>query len=99
MVITMAKMTSNNYIVIFYNIMFLSKKFVRIHTINFAIMIFVAMLSIIHIYKPAMMYNEEGGFRPFGIGYKHKTVIPIWVASIILAIFSYLAVLYYLMFT
>jgi hypothetical protein len=79
--------------------MFLSKKFVRIHKINFAIIIFVAMLSIIHIYKPVMMYNEEGGFRPFGIGYKHKTVIPIWVASIILAIFSYLAVLYYLMFT
>jgi hypothetical protein len=99
MAITMAKMTLNNYIVIFYNIMFLSKKFVRIHKINFAIMIFVAMLSIIHIYKPAIMYNEEGGFRPFGIGYKHKTVIPIWVASIILAIFSYLAVLYYLMFT
>jgi hypothetical protein len=53
----------------------------------------------IHVYKPALMYNEDGGFRPFGIGYRHKTVIPIWIASIVIAIFSYLAVLYYLVFT
>jgi hypothetical protein len=53
----------------------------------------------IHMYKPALMYNEDGGFRPFGIGYRHKTVIPIWIASIVIAIFSYLAVLYYLVFT
>jgi len=48
--------------------------------------------------KPTLLYNEEGGFRPFGVGYRHKTVIPIWLVSIILAIFSYLAVLYYLAF-
>jgi hypothetical protein len=39
------------------------------------------------------MYTKEGGFRPFGVGYKHKTVVPIWIVAIILAIFSYLAVL------
>ena len=78
---------------------FLTKKFVRIHKINFAILIFLLVFTMIHIYKPAMMYNEDGGFRPFGIGYRHKTVIPIWIASIVIAIFSYLAVLYYLVFT
>ena len=76
--------------------MFLTKKFVRIHKINFAILIFLIVFTMIHIYKPLLMYNEEGGFRPFGIGYKHKTVIPIWIVSIIVAMFSYLAVLYYL---
>lgn len=79
--------------------MFLTQKFVRIHKINFAIIIFVAILSTIHIYKPVLMYNTEGGFRPFGIGYKHKTVIPIWIASIVIAILSYVAVLYYSTFT
>jgi hypothetical protein len=78
---------------------FLSKKFIRIHKINFAILIFLCIFTLIHVYKPALMYNEEGGFRPFGIGYRHKTVIPIWIASIVIAIFSYLAVLYYLMAT
>ena len=76
--------------------MFLTKKFVRIHKINFAILIFLIVFTLIHLYKPLLMYNEEGGFRPFGIGYKHKTVIPIWIVSIIVAMFSYLAVLYYL---
>ena len=71
----------------------------RIHKINFAIVIFLIVFTLIHIYKPLLMYNEEGGFRPFGIGYKHKTVIPIWIVSIIVAMFSYLAVLYYLGFT
>ena len=76
--------------------MFLTNKFVRIHKINFAILIFLVVFTMIHIYKPLLMYNEDGGFRPFGIGYRHKTVIPIWIASIVVAIFSYLAVLYYI---
>ena len=79
--------------------MFLTKKFVRVHKINFAILIFLFVFTMIHIYKPLLMYNEDGGFRPFGIGYKHKTVIPIWIASIVVAMFSYLAVLYFLTFT
>jgi hypothetical protein len=47
--------------------------------------------------KPGCIYNEDGGFRPFGVGYKHKTVIPIWVVSIILAILCYLVVSAYLL--
>jgi hypothetical protein len=45
--------------------------------------------------KPAFAYTPEGAFRPFGIGYKHKTVLSVWVITIILAIFSYTAVIYY----
>jgi hypothetical protein len=74
--------------------MLLTNKFMRIHKINFAILIFVTIFTIIHLYQPSLMYNEEGGFRPFGIGYRHKTVIPIWIASIVIAIFSYISVLY-----
>jgi hypothetical protein len=61
-------------------------------------MIFLVVFSIIHISKPSILYNEEGGFRPFGVGYRHKTVIPIWGVSIVVAIFSYLAVLSYLQY-
>jgi hypothetical protein len=39
----------------------------------------------------------DGSFREFGVGYKNKTVIPIWVVSIIIAILCYLAISYYLM--
>lgn len=72
------------------------KGFIRYHKLNVAIILFLIMFSLIHFLKPGLVYNYDGGFRPFGVGYKHKTVIPIWIVSIILAILSYLAVIYYL---
>ena len=74
------------------------KGFVRYHKLNISIFIFLVLFSIIHFVKPSIFYNDDGGFRPFGVGYKHKTVIPIWAISIILAILTYLAVLYYLIY-
>jgi hypothetical protein len=44
--------------------------------------------------KPGFAYNDDGGFRPFGLGYRNKTIVPIWVVAIILAIFSYMIVLF-----
>lgn len=72
------------------------KGFVRYNKLSVAIMIFLLVFTSIHITKPALLYNADGGFRPFGVGYRHKTVIPIWIISIIIAILSYLAVMYYL---
>jgi hypothetical protein len=76
----------------------LSKKFVRINKVNIAILLFLVSFTVIHITKPQFIYNSEGGFRPFGVGYRHKTVVPIWLIAIIQAILSYLLVLYYLLF-
>lgn len=74
------------------------KAFVRINKLSISIIIFFVLFSIIHIAKPPLLYTKEGGFRQFGVGYKHKTVVPIWIVAILLAILSYLGVLYYLMF-
>ena len=72
------------------------KGFVRHHKLNVAVFIFLILFSVVHFIKPGFIYNHEGGFRPFGVGYKHKTVLPMWVVSIILAILCYLTVLIYL---
>lgn len=72
------------------------KGFVRQHKLNISIFIFLILFSLVHFMKPGFLYNHDGGFRPFGLGYKHKTVIPIWVMSIILAILCYLIVLVYI---
>ena len=77
--------------------MYFNKSFVRVNKLNISIFLFLFLFSMVHITKPALLYTPEGGFRQFGVGYKQKTVIPIWIAAILLAIFSYLAVLYYLM--
>jgi len=46
--------------------------------------------------KPAIMFNDDGSLRQFGIGYHKKTVFPAWLISIIIAILSYFAIMYYI---
>jgi hypothetical protein len=44
--------------------------------------------------KPNFVFNKDGTMRQFGIGYRNKTVIPIWLIVIIMAYLSYLFLLY-----
>ena len=47
--------------------------------------------------KPSILYDpSKTGLRPFGVGYKQTTILPLWLASILLAIFSYFVVLYFI---
>ena len=61
-----------------------------------AIIVFLFLYTILVTVKPGLMFTKEGLIRDFGIGYKNKTILPLWLTVIILAIFSYLFVLYYL---
>jgi hypothetical protein len=67
-------------------------QYIRGHKTTVAILIFLILFTIFHLLKPGFAYTEDGGFRQFGLGYKNKTVIPIWIVAIVLAIFSYLFV-------
>ena len=53
------------------------------------------IFGIIQMIKPAFLYNKDGSVREFGIGYKNKTILPIWLLSLVLGICSYLVVMYY----
>ena len=59
-----------------------------------AVFIFLILFGIINALRPSVIYNKDLSFRRFGIGYKNKTVIPIWLFSIMLAILVYVAVTY-----
>jgi hypothetical protein len=61
-----------------------------------AIIIFVILFSVTYLLKPAFLYKQDGSIREFGVGYRNKTFLPVWLLSIILGILSYLFVLYYL---
>lgn len=67
--------------------------YIRYNRVMFAIIAFLALFSLVHYSKPGFAYNRHGGFRTFGIGYKHKTVVPIWLIAILISIFSYLLVM------
>mgnify|MGYP006272411399 CR=1 FL=1 len=71
----------------------LTKGFVYRNKLNIAIGIFLLLFVLVHMWKPSLIYEESGAFRQFGVGYSDKTVIPIWVVAILLAVLSYLAVL------
>ena len=74
----------------------MNKTFIRKNITSVSIVIFVVSFVFVQYLKPAFLYDRDGALREFGIGKKNKTVIPIWLVSLVLAIFSYLFVLYYL---
>ena len=59
-----------------------------------SILVFGFIFCSVQLLKPSLIYNNDGSLREFGIGYDKKTVFPIWLFSLILAILSYLFVLY-----
>ena len=71
-------------------------KLLRNNKLYFALILFVIMFGAFHAIKPAISYDEDGSFRPFGVGYKHKTVVPAWLVAICMSILSYVFVLFLL---
>ena len=76
--------------------MLLNKNYIREHITLISIILFVFMFGVIVMIKPAFLYNKDGSIREFGVGYKNKTILPIWLLSLILGIISYLLVMFYL---
>lgn len=72
------------------------KRYIRENITLVSTIIFIIIFIIIQMTKPNFLYNKDGSLREFGIGYKNKTIFPIWLLSIILGIICYLAVSYYL---
>ena len=61
-----------------------------------AIILFITIFSLIQLSKPVFLYNTDGSIREFGVGYKNKTIFPIWLLSIVLGIVCYVIVMYYI---
>ena len=72
------------------------RQFVTININLVSIIVFLILFAIILLIKPSVMFDKNGKPREFGIGYKNKTILPLWLAVIILAIISYLAILCYI---
>jgi uncharacterized membrane protein YozB (DUF420 family) len=72
------------------------RNYIRNHPTIVAILLFLLIFIPIHIAQPKFLYNTDGSIRQFGVGFRNKTILPIWLLSIILGILCYLFVLYYL---
>ena len=71
------------------------RNFIRDNVTFVSIILFIAIFSMIQLSKPSFLYNNDGSIREFGVGYKNKTILPIWLLSIVLGIICYLIVVYY----
>lgn len=72
----------------------MSKIFIRQNIHYLSIILYFIIFSILVISKPAIIFNEDGSIKQFGIGYQNKSVIPMWLTVILVSIFSYLIILY-----
>jgi len=70
--------------------------FIRKNINSFAILLFLVLFSLLNFVQPGFLYNNNGTLREFGLGQRRKTVLPIWLLSLLLGILSYLAVLYFI---
>jgi hypothetical protein len=59
-----------------------------------SIVIFIIIFSVTQYIQPDFLYNTDKSIREFGIGYRNKTIMPLWLFSILIGILSYLIVLY-----
>ena len=72
------------------------RTFIKKNITSASILLFLIIFILIQSSKPSFIYEEDGSFRQFGLGYKKKTVIPIWLITIFLAILCYVFILYYI---
>ena len=72
----------------------MNKIFIRKNITLFSILLFIILFGIMVYVKPTCVFNKDGTMRQFGIGYRNKTVITIWLIVIIMAYMSYLFLLY-----
>jgi hypothetical protein len=71
------------------------RNYIRENATLVSVILFIIIFGLIQMMKPACFYNKDGSIREFGIGYKNKTILPIWLSSIVLGVLCYLAVMYY----
>ncbi len=74
----------------------MDKQYIRQHMLSASILVFIILFGVIQYAKPSVFYNTDGSIRKFGVGYRNKTILPIWLFAIVLAILTYVGILYYL---
>ena len=75
------------------------RKYIRDNKIIIVVLIFLLAFFSLNYAKPAVMYNENGTTKQFGVGYKRRTVLPLWLIVIFLSILSYMFIMYYLAYS
>ena len=61
----------------------------------YSVLLYILIFFVVIFYlRPAFLFNKDESIKLFGLGYMNKTIIPIWLFTIIIAIVSYLFIFY-----
>lgn len=74
----------------------MNRIFIRNNITIVSIVLFLMAYGGILFIQPGFLYNHDGSLRQFGLNSNRKTILPSWLIAILIAILSYLFVLYYL---
>ena len=77
----------------------MSNKYIKENSVVVSIIMFVVIFCFIQKLKPVCFFNMDGSIREFGVGYKNKTIFPVWLMSIFLGLTCYLGVMYYVSYS
>ena len=71
------------------------KNVIQRNVVSIAILMYICLYMLIMFLKPSFLFQNNGSLREFGIGYRNKTIIPVWFLAIFIATLSYFSVMYY----
>jgi hypothetical protein len=71
----------------------------KLNKVFYAIILYFIIYGLIFYSKPAIFFNLDGSLLQFGVGYKNKTIMPLWLFAIFSGILSYLLILYFVYYT
>lgn len=71
------------------------KHIIRRNVVSIAILVYISIYMLIMYLKPSFLFQPNGSLREFGIGYRNKTIIPVWFLAIFISTLSYFSVMYY----
>lgn len=74
-------------------------RYIRSNTLEVSILCFLFLYISVHVIQPGVIYDHNGCLRQFGINQSKKTIFPAWLVALILAIISYLGILFLLAYT
>ena len=64
------------------------RTFTRNNTTLVAIVVFLILFGLIQMTRPSFLFNNDGSLREFGVGYKNKTILPLWLFAIVLTSYT-----------
>ena len=67
--------------------------FIRKYATTISIALFAVFYFVLSTYKPGFVFSKEGNIREFGVGQSNKTILPLWLVSLLLGIISYFVIM------